>query len=598
MDSNISHGVELHSTKYADNRYLLKRILLSYVKPQAKEITIASICLLIMAITTALNAWLMQPILDDIFLQKNHSMLLLIPLGILLNIIVKGIASFYQSSTLKFIGQRIVSNIQLELYSHLIKSDIELFDRFPSGNLLSRFTNDINVLKKCFSDVFTGTIGDFITFIGLIVIMLYQSLELSIASFIILPLAFYPIINLGRKMRKVTTGVQQEFDNFTVRLDETFQNIRIIKSYCREGYEITRAKSIVNRILSLYKKAAFIEAASSPIMEILGGVAIAIVIWYGGCKVIDSDTTPGAFFSFITALLLSYKPLKSISQLNNSLQEGLSVSRRLFMMLDEKPKITYNQKKTAVEFANYNINFSKVCFSYNNDQIILDNLDIAVPQGKTVALIGTSGVGKTTILNLLQRLYDPFSGTISLGGYDIRDIKLSCLRNAMALVSQEIALFDDTIMENIRYGRLDATDVEVIKAAKSAAAHEFIVSFPQEYKTNIGQNGVKLSGGQKQRLAIARAILKNAPVLLLDEATSSLDSISERKVQEALENLKAGRTTIVIAHRLSTIEEADIIYLIAEGKVIEQGTHNSLLSKGGEYTNFYQQYKNSYTSIV
>lgn len=570
---------------------LIKRIFRNYVKNQKKSLLIGAACMIVVAITTVISAWLMQPVLDDIFLQRKHSMLIIIPVAVLLNSVIKGVANFYQNVKMKIVGQRILTSMQLDMYSHLIHADIKLFDKHPSGNLLSRFTNDINTLKRCISDIINGIICECTTFVGLLCIMLYQSIHLSVAVLLVFPIAIYPMLQLGRRMRKIASTMQEELSDFTVRLDETFQNIRIIKSYCREIYEISRAKHIVNRILAVYKRTAYIESASSPIMEIVGGIAVAVVIWYGGYEVIKGQTTPGAFFSFITALLMLYKPLKAISQLNNTLQEGLAAARRLFNILDEKPKIVDGPNQKIVSFTNYNISFSDVSFSYDNNQHIIKHLNITIPQGKTVAFVGTSGVGKTTILSLLQRLYEPNSGTIKIGGYNIDDIKLSCLRSTMALVSQDIALFDDTIMENIRYGKLNATDKEVIAAAKAAAADDFITAFPDQYKTQIGQNGVKLSGGQRQRIAIARAILKDAPILLLDEATSALDSISERQVQEALENLKRGKTTIVIAHRLSTIKAADVIYLLGENGISESGNHDVLIKKKGEYYAFYQQYK-------
>lgn len=592
INNNINNTNNNDIKTDLSNLFLIKKTFNTYVRHQKKDIYIAIFCMLIVGIATSMNAWLLQPVLDDIFLQKNGKMLLIIPLIVFFNGLIKSIATFYQTSRMKIISQRIGINIQLDLYSHLIKSDISLFDKYPSGNLLSRFTNDINIFTKCFAKLLEDSICGVITFIGLMIVMFYQNLHLSIISLLIFPIAIYPVIKLGRKMRRIAKTMQEELGGFTVRLDETFQNIRIIKSYCREDYEIDRSKKIIYRLMDFYKKAAYIESASSPIMELIGGIAIAFVIWYGGSDVIIGHTTPGAFFSFIAALLMLYRPLKSLSMINNTMQEGLSIVKRLFHMLDEKSLIVDNPNQQKIKFNNYKIIFSNVSFSYDNNQKILDNMNLEIGQGETVALVGTSGVGKTTILNLLQRLYDPNNGEITMGGYNICDIRLLCLRDSIALVSQDIALFDDTIMENIRYGRLNATDEEIIEAAKASAAHEFIESFPEQYNTHIGQNGVKLSGGQRQRIAIARAILKNAPVLLLDEATSALDNISERKVQEALEYLKRGRTTIVIAHRLSTIEAADIICLIADGKILEKGTHKDLIKKKMEYYTFYTQYKN------
>ncbi|AIF81074.1 ABC type multidrug transport system [endosymbiont of Acanthamoeba sp. UWC8] len=578
-------------SKYDSSLYLIGRLFSEHVKLQGKQIQFAIFCMIIISVTTSIGAWLMQPVLDDIFVKKDLTMLYIVPFAVVVNAIIKGIASFLQSYTMKKIGQKIISDIQLRLYEHLIYADTNFLTDYASGNLISRFTNDINAMRKTVSDVVTSGVMELFTLIGLIGVMFYQSFSLAIIALLMIPIAFLPIIRLGKRMRKIARNIQEELGGFTVRLDETFQNTRIIKSYCREEYEISRANRIIDRFLELYKKGAYVESASSPIMETLGGIAIATIIWYGGLEVISGHTTPGAFFSFVAALLMAYRPLKAISQLNTSLQEGLAACKRLFTMLDEEPAIYDDITLPEAKFKSYNIEFKNVFFSYKNDIKILDGVNMFIPQEKTIALVGTSGSGKTTILNLLQRLYDPNYGEILIDGKDISKIRIRSLRDSMALVSQEVALFDDTIRENIRYGKLNATEEEITDAALAAAAHDFIINLPEGYDTQIGQNGVKLSGGQRQRIAIARAILKNAPILLMDEATSALDAISEKQVQMALEYLKKGRTTIVIAHRLSTIESADIIYVISEGKVSEFGSHEELLSLGKEYAHLYEEYK-------
>ncbi|MDF3046962.1 MAG: type multidrug transport system [Candidatus Midichloriaceae bacterium] len=579
------------TSKYDSSFYLISRIFSEHISSKASPIIFAILCMLVVSVTTAVNAWLMQPVLDDIFLKQNHKMLYLIPIAVIINALIKCAATFYQTTTLKVIGQKILTEIQLRLYSHLIYSDMKFLTEYPSGNLISRFTNDISAMRKTVTDTISGLIVDLFTIIGLVGVMIYQSLSLTLIALIVFPLAIYPLRQLGRRMRKVARNMQEELSGFTVRLDETFQNTKVIKSYSREEYEISRAERIIDRFLEIYKKAAIIESASSPIMETLGAVAVALIIVYGGSQVISGTTSPGAFFSFIASMLMMYKPLKSLSNLNTSLQEGLAASKRLFVMLDEKPEIIDEPNLPPANFKNYNIKFSNVYFSYKSGKKILDGININIPQGKTIALVGSSGAGKTTIFNLLQRLYDPDYGDISIDGKSIRKIRLKSLREVIGLVSQEVTLFDDTIKENIRYGRLGATEEEIIDAAMAAAAHDFIVDLPNGYDTQIGQQGVKLSGGQRQRIAIARAMLKNAPILLLDEATSALDAISEKQVQMALEYLKKGRTTIVIAHRLSTIENADLIYVISDGRVEEFGTHKELLENGKEYAQLYKKYK-------
>ena len=585
-------------TKYNSTGYLLKRLFKNYIRPLKRKLSLALLCMLITASTTALMAWLIQPALDYIFVDKKSTMLYLIPLAIIINSIVNGVASFYESVIMKRVGQQIVSNIQMELYEHLIYADLKFLTKYPSGNLISRFTNDINILKNTTSEIFTGIIKEFFTLIGLVGLMFYQSFSLTLVVIIFFPLAFYPIIKLGKRMRKISKNMQEKMGDFTIRLDETFQNIKLIKSYCREEYEISRAKAIIDKFLAIFKKAAYVESASSPIMEILGGFAVALVIFYGGFQAIKGETTSGAFVSFIAALLLAYKPLKALSKLNTLMQEGLAASKRLFMMLDVESETRVEQNHGVTKLKAYDIKFSNVFFSYKSNQNILSGINIDIKQGQTIALVGSSGVGKTTVLNLLQRLYNVDYGDICIGGVNIKDVRLDVLRKNIAFVSQDINLFDDTIMENIRYGKLDAIDEEILDASMIAAAHEFITELPNQYNTSIGQNGVKLSGGQKQRLAIARAVLKNAPILLLDEATSSLDAISEKKVQMALDYLKKDKTTIVIAHRLSTIESADVIFVLSDGKVGESGNHNELILNSGEYAKLYEQYKSNAKNIV
>ena len=579
------------SDKYDSSFYLISRLFKEHVSSQSNRLTIAFCCMIIISITTAAQAWLMQPVLDDIFLEKKQDFLYLVPIIVLVNAFIKAIASFYEASTMKMIGQKIISDIQLRLYGHLIYADMKFLSDYPSGNLISRFTNDINAMKRSVSDIFTGIAKEVLTLIGLLFVMFYQSTTLACISIFIIPAAFYPIIMLGKRMRKISRSMQEELGDFTVRLDETFKNIKIIKSYCREEYEIGRASSIIARFLQIYRKASYVESASSPIMELLGGVAVALIIMYGGMEVLAGSTTPGAFFSFIAALLMAYRPLKVISQLNTSLQEGMAASKRLFVMIDAEPEIYDNVSSQKPRIMNYNIEFHNVYFSYKSDKDIIKGIDLKIPQGKTVALVGLSGSGKTTILNLLQRLYDADYGDIFIGDTNIQDIPIEILRKSTALVSQDVALFNDTIYENIHYGDLETDEEKVMDASLAAAAHDFIMNLPKGYQTTVGESGLKLSGGQRQRIAIARAILKDAPILLLDEATSALDAISEKQVQIALDFLKKGRTTIVIAHRLSTIENADLIYVISGGKVTESGKHKELLNKSGEYAKLYQKYK-------
>ncbi|MCH2037395.1 MAG: ABC transporter ATP-binding protein/permease [Rickettsiales bacterium] len=569
--------------QYDSSYYLVSRLLSNYIKPYTFKIVVAVFCMIIVAITTAANAWTMQPVLDDIFLKKDGDMLMLIPAVVLTIAIVKGIAVYGQSFIMKFVGQRIITDVQQQLFKHLLHSDLSSFHDNRSGNLLSRFSNDITIMRRSVSNVLTGIAKETLTLIFLIGLMFYQNWIMALLAFTVFPVAIYPVLRLGKRMRKISNDTQHKLGDFTVRLDETFKGIKVVKSYNREPYELKRSNSMMEDLFSLYVKAARTESLASPIMETLGGIAIAAVIWYGGYQVIYGDTTPGAFFSFITALIMAYKPMKSLSGLNTALQEGLAAAKRLFVMLDVTPEIQNPQNPQSIELASHEIRFTDVDFGYQPSENIISNLSLHVPAGKTVALVGASGGCKTTLMRLLLRFYDVNSGSISIGNHDIRTLSLDTLRDLTALVSQDVLLFDDTIRANIAYGNLDANDEEIKNAAIQSAADDFIQDFPDGYDTIVGQNGAKLSGGQRQRIAIARAILKNAPILLLDEATSALDTISEQKIQHALESLMQDKTTLVIAHRLSTIQNADIIYVIENGSVIESGSHDSLMNDKAAY---------------
>lgn len=566
---------------------LIKRLFKEYISPYVHKLILASLCMMLAAAATAGNAWMMQPALDKIFLQKDASLLLIIPLAVVAIALIKGAAAYFQSVLMKYVGQRVVTDMQLKLYSHLLYSDLSLLNSHSSGRLISRFTNDITVMRRAVSNVLTGIARELLTVVFLVGLMIYQSGVLSVIAFTLFPIAVYPIMRLGKRMRKIANKTQEELGNYTAQLDETFQGIRVVKAYRREPFEINRARTIIEGIFNLYIKAARTESVTSPIMETLSGIAVAMVIWYGGMQVIEGTTTPGSFFSFIAALIMAYKPIKSLADLNTSLQEGLAAAKRLFAILDVAAIIKDKSDAKPLLLQGGGISFDRVDFHYVAGKSALNGLSFSVPAGKTGALVGASGSGKSTIMNLMLRFYDPVGGTITIDGANISDVTISSLREAISLVSQDIVLFDDTVLANIRYGKLDATYEQVMEAAKKAAAHDFIMQLPEGYDTSIGQRGFSLSGGQRQRLSIARAILKDSPILLLDEATSALDPLSEQLIQAALDKLKEGRTTLVIAHRLSTVQNADIIYVMNEGKVVESGSHSLLLQQKGEYARLY-----------
>ncbi len=567
---------------------LSKRLISDYIAAHTKKIMWSFLCMILAAAATATNALLIEPVLDEIFVKQNRDLLLLIPLAILFIAVIKAVSVYCYSLWMKYIGQRIVTDMQIQLYEHLLYSDISLFNDKSSGNLISRFTNDIYVIRKNILQVLTSLINQLFTFIFLVGVLLYQSVELAVIGVAVFLFAVYPVVRLGKRMRKVSHSIQESLEDFTATLEDSFQGVRVVKSYNNEEYEVNKAKKSIEDIFKLYIKSAKIESISSPMMEMLAGLAIAAVIWYGGYQVLEGNTTPGSFFSFITALLMAYKPVKSLSSLNTNIQEGLAAVKRLFLVLDKQSEIKDKDNAIVLDAHGKNICLHNVSFAYKNtDMSALNDVNITVPSGKNVALVGHSGGGKSTIMNLILRFYDPTEGCVSIGEDDIRNVSLKSLRDNIAIVSQEATLFDTTIKENIRYGKHSASDQDVEEAAKLASAHEFILSQPNGYDTPIGQHGVKLSGGQRQRIAIARAMLANSPILLLDEATSALDTISEKEIQNALETLMKGRTTLVIAHRLSTIINSDLIYVIDKGNVVESGTHEQLLALNNVYAGLY-----------
>ena len=566
---------------------IIRRLLREHIAPYRKKLFLAIVCMLVVASCTALNAWMIQPALDQIFIEKNKNMLIIIPLAVFCISLIGAVANYGNTISMRYLGQRIIADMQIRLFEHLVKSDIGLFNQQSSGRLIARFTNDINLLRNAFSNVLTAIAKESLSMLFLLGVMIYQNPTLSFLALLAFPTAIYPIIRLGKRMRKLSDKAQNEMGNFTATLDETFSGVRTVKSYNREAFEISRVHRIIESLFSLYYKSSRVQSAATPMMEVLSGLSIALVIWYGGSQVLEERITAGAFFSFITAFLMAYKPVRAMSGLNGVLQEGIAAANRLFNILDTPPKIIDAAGSKPLSVTQGNINFDNVVFHYSPEIIGINGVSLKVPAGKTAALVGVSGGGKSTIMNLLLRFYDTDFGTIAIDGQNIKEITLHSLRENMAFVPQESMLFDDTIKANISYGKTEASDEEIFAAAKNASADDFIRAMPQGYDTVIGAHGVRLSGGQRQRIAIARAMLKNAPILLLDEATSSLDNESERNIQQALETLVKGRTTLVIAHRLSTIVGADVIYVIEGGKVIENGSHENLLARRGKYYQLY-----------
>lgn len=562
---------------------LVNRLWREHINPYRWHVVGGLVCMAIAAATTALLAKMLQPLFDDVFMARNEEMLLIVAVLVLGIFILKGISSFGESVSMIYVGQRIIGDIQKRLFDHFMTSDLAYFHARSSGELVSRFTNDVNLMRSAVTTALTGMGKDILSLFFLIGLMFYQDWLLAFLAFFVFPVAILPIVKIGQKMRKVSLNTQEEMGAFTILLHQVFQGMRVVKSYAMENYEKTRAHALIETLCHLNIKGGRVRAASHPIMETLGGFAIVIVILYGGTQVIAGNRTTGTFISFITALLLAYEPMKRLANLNANLQEGLAAASRVFAAIDLKPTIVSAAQAPTLHLEKGEIAMKDVSFAYPNGKKALKSISLTIPAGQRIALVGPSGAGKSTLLNLIPRFYDATAGSIFIDDIDICKVTLESLRSQIALVSQEVILFDDTVRANIAYGRWGASEEELINAAKSAAAHTFIMSLPQGYDTVVGEQGVRLSGGQRQRLSIARAMLKNAPLLLLDEATSSLDTVSERQVQEALNRLMEGRTTVVVAHRLSTVVDADMIYVMEEGEITEKGTHPELLQNNKTY---------------
>jgi subfamily B ATP-binding cassette protein MsbA len=566
---------------------LVARLARDFIRPHVRRIALAFVLMGLAAGSTAGRAWLMQPVLDRIFVAREGSLLLLIAGAALVLAVVKGLADYGEAVLMTRVGQRVIADVQIALFARLMRADLAYFQANPTGTLISRFTSDATLLRGAAANVLAAIGKDAVTVVFLVGVMFYQDWLLGLVSFFVFPLAIRPIVGIGRRIRRVTANTQAEIGQFTTLLNQTFQGARHVKAYGMEQYEERRAAGLIERLFALIDRSTRTRSRASPMMETLGGAAIAVVILYGGHQVISGGRTPGALFSFITALLLAYQPLKSLANLNASLQEGLAAAQRIFEVLDVEPTIRDRPGARPLRIAGGEIRFDNVSFSYVPGAVAIDRISLTIPAGCTVALVGPSGAGKSTILNLIPRFFDVDNGSITIDGQDVRSVTLSSLRGAIALVAQEVSLFDDTVRANIAYGRFGALMQEIEAAARAAAADAFIRELPQSYETLVGEHGILLSGGQRQRIAIARAMLKSAPILLLDEATSALDSEAERHVQNALQTLIRGRTTLVIAHRLSTVQFADLIYVIDRGAVVESGRHAELISRNGLYARLY-----------
>lgn len=539
--------------------------------------------MVIVAATTGVQAYLVKDLLDKIFMEKNEFFLNLLPLILILVFFIKGLADFIYSFLLEMVGQTVIRDLRIRMFSHIHLQPLSFFNSMPTGTLISRIISDVALMQQAVSKALVNVLRDFFSVVILLGVVFYMNWKLAMFSFVILPIAGYPIVKFGRLFRKLSIRSQEETANVSNMLHETITGTRIIKAFCKEKYESKRFNCQIDKLFSVTILNAKYKTTQHPIMELIGGIAFALIVWFGGKEVIAGESTPGTFFAFITALVAAYEPVKRIAKINATIQQGMAAANRVFTLLDIKPEIT--DKPNAIKLPPFekSIEFKGLSFSYYNEERVLHDINLKIPTGQALAIVGPSGGGKTTLTNLIPRFLDVTEGEICIDNNNIKDCTLASLRAQIGMVTQQTILFNDTVRNNIAYGNLEATDEQIYQAAKAAHASSFIEALPKGYDTVIGEGGSRLSGGQQQRLSIARAILKNAPILILDEATSALDTESEREVQKALENLMKNRTTLVIAHRLSTIKNVDKIIVIKDGRIVEEGTHDELLALHGEY---------------
>ncbi|MCD6584300.1 MAG: ABC transporter ATP-binding protein [Desulfobacteraceae bacterium] len=562
--------------------------LLEYIKGSWFQLFLSMICMIVVAGTTSATAFIVKPVIDDIFINKNVFLLKLIPIIVIILYFFRGLAMYGQEFLLQYVGENIIRKLRDALYEKIMDLPLSFFHKERTGVLMSRITNDVSIIKNMVSKAVTGALRDSFTVVGLTGVIFYRDWKLAIMAFVVMPLAYFPVVELGRRVRRFSTSSQESMADMNAFLHETFAGNKIVKAFGMESYE---KKVFSKKNYSVFRfeiKSIRAKALTSPVMEAFGGVGISLVLWYGGFAVIKGVQTPGDFLSFMTAVMLLYTPIKKMTKLNNVLQQGFAASDRVFDILETESDIIDPKSPKAIKAGSHRILFEKVSFSYDKRDRVLKNIDLDVKPGEILALVGMSGGGKTSLVNLIPRFFDVTKGLIKIDGTDIRDIAVSALRKQVAIVTQEPILFNDTIRKNIVYGKPDASDQEIIEAAKAAYIYKFVKSLPNGFDTIIGELGSRLSGGEKQRMCIARALLKNAPILILDEATASLDTESERLVQKALENLMKGRTSFVIAHRLSTIAYANRIVVLVDGQIVEEGKHEELLERKGEYYNLYQ----------
>lgn len=565
------------------------KYLLALIKENRFRLYLSIVSSILVAATTGATALLIKNVIDDIFIAKDAAMLWKLPFVVIGIFLIRGVGLYGQEYFMSYVGLNIIKSLRDSLYSRIQDLPLSFFHRMKTGVLMSRITNDVALIRSMVSDAVKAAFRDFFTIIGLTLVIFYRDWKLALIAIIILPAAFFPVFEFGRRVRRFTTRSQEAMAELFAFLHETFAGSKIVKAFGMEPHEKKRFFNKNRKLFDYEIKAVIAKALSPAIMELLAGVGIAFIIWYGGKNVFEGSSTLGTFSSFIGAVLMLYDPVKKISRVNNAIQEGLAAADRIFDILEAESDIRDPEQPATIPPGSHSVTFKDVSFKYESgDAPVLKNLNLNVAAGEILALVGMSGGGKTSLVNLIPRFFDVSCGAVYIDGIDIRQVSIASLRSQIAMVTQDPILFNDSVRNNIAYGHPNATAEAIENAARAAYAYDFVQNFPHKFDTAIGELGGRLSGGEKQRICIARALLKDAPILILDEATSSLDAESEKLVQKALENLMKGRTTFVIAHRLSTIAYAHRIIVIADGRIVEEGRHDELLARRGEYYKLYQ----------
>ncbi|MFL2884098.1 MAG: ABC transporter ATP-binding protein [Candidatus Pelagibacter sp.] len=573
-----------------ENSIIYKRLYNDYSKKHLDKIILSAFFSILVAGSTSAIAWLLDPAIKKLFIEKDQTLIIYIPLMIILAFTTKGLSLYYAKATMIGVGEAIKKKLQFDMVNTLVGADTQIIDKKHSGKFISNLTYDVTHITNLLSSAILTLFKDSLTLIGLLFVMFLQNWKLALISIIMIPLASFAARTLGKRIGKVTTEAQQKSGFLTTYLVELFKNHKLIKIFQKEEYEKKRAENYLSQLKEKNQKIQTVYVRLSPIMETLTGIMIAVLIFYSGILMSRGELDINNFFSFLAAMMLAYQPVRSLSTLNMVLNQGLSAGSRILPIIDQKNNIADSSHAKTIQVKNSNIKFQNVIFYYEKDEgPTLDKINLEFEGGKMTSLVGHSGSGKSTIMNLIPRFYNVQSGEIFIDDQSINKLTIRSLREQISMVSQETTLFDDTIKNNIKYAKENATDDEIYHVAKLSFCEEFISNLPNKYETLIGENGVRLSGGEKQRLSIARAMLKKSSVILLDEATSSLDSETETKIQEALNILTKNKTTIVIAHRLSTILNSNNIYLIDSGKVIENGKHEDLMNKSELYRSFYEK---------